>query len=241
MHTPCTYHLPTPCPVARTPRPPARRAVCRDMPSLYILPCPGAGTLARRLVHYCSPPTHRANHLLIPHTFPRACIALLLPSHAASSPTLLHVPAQSCTLVRENRVIFFCLGCVFATIPLFTCLPAPFHVARMSGLCDPIMPLSTSLGGYGRASPSPTLLTFSRPGYALRFDAPLSTERRSSWFGFGQSRSAPVTSPPADIRDILHQFSMNHAAHVQALQAETEATHATLLKRSATCERRRPD
>ena len=92
------------------------------------------------------------------------------------------------------------------------------------------MPLSTSLGGYGRASPSPTLLTFSRPGYALRFDAPLSTERRSSWFGFGLSRSAPVTSPPADIRDILHQFSMNHAAHVQALQAETEATHATLLQ-----------
>lgn len=85
-------------------------------------------------------------------------------------------------------------------------------------------------GGTGVHLHLPCSLPFPSPGYALRFDAPLSTERRSSWFGFGLSRSAPVTSPPADIRDILHQFSMNHAAHVQALQAKTEATHAALLQ-----------
>ena len=63
--------------------------------------------------------------------------------------TLQHRPL--CCMFLQNRLRifphFFCIGCVFATIFLFTSLPSPFDVARMSGLCDPMMPLSTSLGG----------------------------------------------------------------------------------------------
>lgn len=128
LHTLCTYCAYSlyissthPMPGCTAAAPCWTRRVPGHASSVHIS-LPGAGTLARRLVHYRSPPTRRAYPLLILHTFScaslsscsRMCIALLLPSHAASSPILLHAPAKS----PENLASFFLSrGCVFATIP----------------------------------------------------------------------------------------------------------------------------
>ena len=117
-----------------------------------------------------------ARRPLAGHTLSSFCtLSLVLRSPLAlaralrsSCPRTLHHRPSGCMLLQNPLRTwrhFFCLADAFSQRSLlFTCLPAPFHVARMSGLCDPIMPLSTSLGGYGRASPSPMLLTFPFPG-----------------------------------------------------------------------------